>query len=117
MGTFYVDFTLWGRDGTLSQTFNGLVDTGSTYSQAPASALEELGVERERFQRFIMADGSRRQLALGWVSMELQGEVANVYVIFGSEGSSILLGALALETFGPAADASTKRLIPGELTL
>ena len=117
VGTFYVDFTLWNRDMTDSLTLNGLVDTGASYTQVPASTLEELGIERERSRVFTLADGSKRELFIGLVRMGLQGENASVYVIFGDENGKILLGALALESFGLAADATIGRLIPGELTL
>ena len=117
VGTFYVDFTLWNRDMTDSLTLNGLVDTGASYTQVPASILEELGIERERSRVFTLADGSKQELFIGLVRMGLQGEDASVYVIFGDENGKILLGALALESFGLAADAKNKKLIPGELTL
>ena len=117
VGTFYMDFAIWSRDRTRSRTLNGLVDTGASYTQIPASILDELGIERERTRVFTVADGSKRELSVGWVRMELQGQSASVYIIFGDAGSSILLGAIALETFGLAADATIGRLIPGELTL
>ena len=117
MGTFYVDFTLWNLARTRSRTLNGLVDTGASYTQAPASLLEELGVEREETELFSLADGSKREFSIGRVDLELEGRIRTVYVIFGAETGKILLGAMALEAFGLAADARTRRLIPGELTL
>ncbi|MDE2778310.1 MAG: hypothetical protein OXI91_01345 [Chloroflexota bacterium] len=117
MGTFYVDFTVWNREGTRSQTLNGLVDTGALYPQVPANILEDLGVEREFSEIFRLADGTWRELAVGLATMELEGQSRSVYTIFGPEGSSVLLGALALETFALAADARNQCLIPADLTL
>ena len=117
VGTFYADFTLWSQDHTRSRTLNGLVDTGASYTLVPASILEELGIERFETRTFSLADGSRRELALGWAEMELEGRPGFVYVVFGDAGSKILLGATALEAYGLAADAKNRRLIPGELTL
>ena len=117
LGTFYVDFVLWNRGMTDSRKLTALVDTGPSYVQAPAAVLEELGVERERSIQFTQADGSKRELSLGWTSMELGGNFANVYVIFGDEGSSILLGAMALETFALAVDAKNQQLIPADVPL
>ena len=117
VGTFYVDFTLWSRDKTRSRSLNGLVDTGASYTQVPASILDELGIERFESRVFSLADGSQREFSLGWVEMELQGRPGFVYVIFGDEGGKMLLGATALEAYGLAADAKNKKLIPGELTL
>ena len=75
VGTFGVDFVIWNRDETVSRTLNGLVDTGSTYSVVPETVLDELGIERRRYMRFGLADGSRRDLAIGRVQMELTDQV------------------------------------------
>ena len=117
VGTFYTDFAIWSQDRTRSRTLNGLVDTGASYTQIPASILDELGAEREQTLTFNLADGSKRELYIGLVIMELEGTVRTIYAVFGGEGSNILLGAMTLEAFALAADASTGRLIPGELTL
>ena len=63
VGTFYVDFVLWNLRMDRSQSLNGLVDTGSTFPQAPASLLEGLGIERTDTMRFRLADGSRTDLS------------------------------------------------------
>ena len=115
VGTFYVDFVLWNLQMDRSQPLNGLVDTGSTFPQAPASLLEGLGIERTDTMRFRLADGSRTELSLGQVMLELRAEVRPINVVFGPEGSSVLLGALALESFGLAADVSNQQLVPAEV--
>ena len=117
LGIFYTDFTLWNPEMTASRTLTALVDTGASYVQVPASILEEVGIRRERTARFSLADGSRRVLDMGWTPIELEDDIAYVYVIFGDEGSSILLGALALETLALAVDAKRRLLIPADLPL
>ena len=117
VGTFSVDFTIWNRDHTESRTLSGLVDTGAPYTMVPESILNDLGIEPFDTERFRLADGSRRELSLGWVEMELDGRRRPTYVIFGSDDNNVLLGAMALEAFGLAADARYRRLIPAELTL
>ena len=117
VGTFSVDFTIWNRDRTESRTLNGVVDTGASYTLVPASILEELRIEREYSETFSLADGSRREFSVGRLDMELEGMTRNVYVVFGTGGSRILLGAMALEIFALAADAKYRRLVPAELTL
>ena len=117
VGTFSVDFVIRNRATAQARTLNGVVDTGASYTVVPAHVLDELGVERERMRTFSFADGSRRELATGWVEMELQGERDAVQVVFGLDSRKILLGALALETFALAADAKYRRLIPAELTI
>lgn len=63
-----------------------------------------------------MADGTGLELAVGLATMELEGRSRSVYTIFGFEGSSVSLEALALETFALAANARNQRLIPADLT-
>ena len=117
VGTFYVDFVIWNRDKTRSRTLNGLVDTGASNTSIPAPILEDLGIERLRSRVFTLAYGSKREYSIGWADMELEGQTDQVSVVFGPASGKILLGAMALETFGLAADAKNRRLIPAELTL
>ena len=117
VGTFSVDFVIWNRDETVFRTLNGLVDTGSTYSVVPETILDELGIERRRYMRFGLADGSRRDLAIGRVQMELTDQVEVVPVVFGPDPGRILIGAITLEAFALAADAAHQRLIPADLLL
>ena len=117
VGIFSVDFVIRHRDGELTKDLHGVVDTGASYTVIPAVILDELGIEREKTRTFSLADGSRREFAVGWVQMELQGERDNVQVVFGSDDRKVLLGAMALETFALAADAKNHRLIPAELTI
>ena len=118
VGTFKADFVIRKQDdASRSQDLNGLVDTGASYTVVPAPILDRLGIERERTLNFTLADGSKRELDIGWAEMELQGQRGNGYVVFGADPNVILLGALALETFALAADAKHGRLIPAELTL
>ena len=50
--------------------------------------------------------------------MVLEGRpVRPAHVVFGTDSSRVLLGAMALEAFALAADAKNRRLIPAELTL
>ena len=115
MGTFFVDFVLWDLRMEQSRILSGLVDTGATYPQAPASLLDQLGIERRDTVRFRLADGTPVDRFLGWVLIELEGLVRPMSIIFGPEGSSVLLGALALEECGLAADVRNQRLIAADI--
>ena len=117
VGTFDADFIIWSRDGVQSRPLSGLVDTGASFTQVPAGILDELGIVRRRTRRFSLADGTTRDLPVGVVDLEIGGETEPVVVIFGPDPEKVLLGAIALESFGLAADAKSRRLIPGELTL
>ena len=118
VGTFKADFVI--RDRTKngrSQALSGVVDTGASYTVVPATILDALGVEREQSINFTLADGSKRDMDIGWVQMELEGRTGHVYVVFGPDNSPVLLGAMALETFALAADAKNRCLVPGQATL
>jgi clan AA aspartic protease len=117
VGTFYVDFELCNMERTRRHAVNALVDTGASLTQVPASVLEELGIIPVETQRFILADGSRKEIPVGEARIELQSRFKTIDVIFGAEASNVLLGALALEAFGLAADARNSRLVPADMTL
>ena len=118
VGTFKADFVIRNRMETgISETLSGVVDTGASYTVVPATILDGLGIEREQSINFTLADGSQREMDIGWAQMELEGRTGHVYVVFGPDNSPILLGAMALETFALAADAKNRRLIPGQSTL
>lgn len=118
VGKFKADFVIRNRMETgISETLSGVVDTGASYTVVPATILDGLGIEREQSINFTLADGSQREMDIGWAQMELEGRTGHVYVVFGPDNSPILLGAMALETFALAADAKNRRLIPGQATL
>ena len=114
-----MDFTIWNRDRTQSRTLRGLVDTSKFHTLVPEAVLDQLGVERENTSTFILPDGSERDLSTGAVYMELEGKdsIIPVPVIFWTDPAEAALGRMVLITFGLAADAKNRRLIPGELTL
>ena len=116
VGTFRVDFTLRNPSSGQSRALNGLVDTGASYTVIPAAVLAELGIAPLRSVRVRYADGSFADLDLGEAQMELEGMTSTVQVLFGSSGDTFLLGAMALEAFALAADATNRRLIPAQVT-
>ena len=116
VGTFYVDFTLRNPEKTRSRVLNALVDTGSSYTLIPTSALTELGIEPEKTRSFQLANGDTQDFPVGRADIELENNTENVHVVFGLE-NHILLGAMALEAFALAADAKNRRLVPADLTL
>ena len=116
VGTFRVDFTLRNPHSGQARALNGLVDTGASYTIIPASVLEELGVTPLRSVRVRYADGSFAELGLGEAQMALAGMTSTVQVLFGPSDDTFLLGAMALEAFALAADATNRRLIPAQVT-
>ena len=76
-----------------------------------------MGVHHEEMAIFRLADGSVREMDLGETLMDLHGRTKTVQVVFGPDPNKVLLGAIALEAFGLAADPKNHRLIPAELML
>ena len=117
VGIFRADFTIRHKDGTQLRALNGVVDTGSSFVIVPERILDEMGVARDEPALFGLADGSTREMSVGEALLGLQGRTKTVQVVFGLDPRKTLLGAMALEAFGLAADAKNHRLIPAELML
>ncbi len=92
-------------------TLEALVDTGASITAVPASVLRDLGVEPTMRRRFESAHGVSREMEVGqtWVSVE--GEEILTYVLFNDEGTTPLLGALALEMAFLGVDPVHQKLV------
>ena len=112
MGTFNVTVEVAaGPDGPF-ESLEALVDTGATYTLAPAPLLRQLGVEPIDHITFIIADGSRMQQEIGEAVIRLDGRQRTTLVVFGDEGANTLLGAYTLEAFSLGVDPRNRRLVP-----
>jgi phosphoribosyl-AMP cyclohydrolase len=98
--------------GTRFAELEPWVDTGSLYSQFPASLLEELGYRPDALRQFRLADGSTMERPIGDARLRIGGEVRSVTCVFGEEDSEMLLGATSLEAFSLAPDPVNQTLIP-----
>jgi predicted aspartyl protease len=114
MGSFYVSVGIESLTRRTEQRVldHVLVDTGSEFTWIPASLLEELGVEPEGLQRFIIADGRVLERRLGMAIVHAEGARAPDWVVFAEEGDMTLLGARSLEGMNLRVDARAKRLVP-----
>lgn len=97
-----------GRVGELPDT---LVDTGSEFSWAPRALLESLGINPERRQRFIVADGRHVERDIGFAIVHAGGVSAPDIVVFAEPGDMILLGVRSLEGLNLRVDVVGKRFI------
>ena len=112
MGTFNVTVEVAaGSDGPF-ESLEALVDTGATYTLAPAPLLRQLGVEPIDRITFIIAEGSRMQQEIGEAVIRLDGRQRTTLVVFGDEGANTLLGAYTLEAFSLGVDPRNRRLVP-----
>ena len=112
MGTFKVEMEIGDPDGTRFESVEALVDTGATYTTAPASLLRGLGIAPMSVGRFTLADGSQTERQIGQTWIRIGDESYIAPVVFADERSGPLLGAVTLEIFRLGVDPVGKRLIP-----
>ena len=114
MGTFTHPITLIGPPGARPETLNALVDTGATFTSAPASTLERLGVRPQRRVRLRLASGQVVEQDIGEVTAEMDGVTTTIICVFSPEDSHPLIGAHTLEAFLLAVDPIEQKLVPIE---
>lgn len=89
-----------------------LVDTGALYTLLPAEVVAGLELRAVEDWHAQLASGERVVYPLGEVRVKLGGRERTTMFVAGPTGCPPLLGALALESFGLAADPVHHRLLP-----
>jgi clan AA aspartic protease len=112
MGVFTVRIEVGDPAGTRFETYEALVDTGSTNTTMPASVLKRLGVQPHKTATFELADGRQVEMGIGRAWVRLNGDQELTQVAFAEEDTEPLLGAITLEEFGLGVDPLKKILIP-----
>jgi predicted aspartyl protease len=97
---------------TVTRLVEFMVDSGAIYSVAPASVLEELGIEPISEETFWLANGEKIVRKRGIAFFRYGEKVGGADVIFGEEGDSNLLGATTLESLGLALEPIRRELKP-----
>src|SRR5881396_237944 len=98
--------------GEMRTVEDALVDTGSEFTWVPRAVLEAIGIEPERRQRFVVADGRRLERSVGFALVHAAGTNAPDFVVFAEPGDMVILGARSLEGLNVRVDAQRKQLIP-----
>ena len=80
----------------------------------PVSLLRELGAVPHTSGVFRLADGRHMELSLGRAWVRINGNEEMTLVVFGSEDTEPILGAVTLEEFRLGVDPVARRLIPVE---
>jgi clan AA aspartic protease len=111
MGTLSVTIEVGDGNGRSFQELEALVDTGASYLVVPRSVLESLGVAAAERRPFTLADGRQTEYDVGVTTLRLERRTFPVLTVFGDNDVRALLGAVALETFGLAADPVRQRLV------
>lgn len=114
MITFNVHFLIGNLAGTEFHEVEAVVDTGSTFTAAPADLLEGLGIQRARRQRFRLANGQVIENDVGDARVRVEGLEGITPVIFNEPGEPVLLGAVTLEALLLGVDPVAQRLVPVE---
>ena len=89
-----------------------LVDTGSTYVLLPPDVISRLGLAHPFERRAELASGQRVVYRMGEVRVGLDADQRTTVFLAGPPDCRALLGAVALEEFGLAADPLHRRLVP-----
>ena len=113
MGTFRIGIDLenLATPGVRLQLTGLLVDTGSELSWVPATALESLGVVRDKLVRFRQATGAVVERWTGPARIHAAGTFTTDDVVFAEPGDLHLLGARTLEGLNVRIDPVTKQLV------
>ena len=120
MAVFYnaVDYTRWVR-GELPEADVGrievesLVDTGATYPALPEDLIRELGLTSLREVDGEVAGGPAKLRLYGLVIVQIEDRIAGCPVIERPEGTTPVIGVVALEQMGFRVDPVTGKLIKG----
>lgn len=114
MGTFYTtckveNVVSRGQSAVIRRL---LVDTGRDYSWIPATALEKIGVHREKKDiPFVMVNGQQITRSVGFVVIRLDKFFTVDEVVFAEKGDLTLLGARSLEGLNLRVDSRRKKLV------
>ena len=114
MGTFRIQIDIGNPQGERWTSLDALVDTGASVVSAPASVLQDLNIGPIMRQSFRSAHGDVREMEIGRTWVRFEGREVMTLVVFNGEGSSPLLGALALEEAFLGIDPVGRRLVPVE---
>lgn len=114
MGVFRHPIEIGSPDGSRFEPFDARVDTGATFTMAPASALRRLGVRPRSVARFRLANDAVIEREVGETEIRIDGEQLSTKVVFGDEADPVILGAYTLEGALLAVEPVRRRLVPTE---
>ena len=97
--------------GRIVELPDTMVDTGSEFTWAPRPVLQSLGINAERRQAFIVADGRQIEREIGFAIVHAGGTSAPDIVVFAEPGDMTLLGVRSLEGLNLRVDVVGKRLV------
>lgn len=113
MGTFRTTIELEhpGQRGRRALLRDVLVDTGAEATWIPEEILTRLGIQPERMERYLTADGRILERQVGFALVHVAGKATADDVVFGEPGDLTILGARSLEGLNLRVDARAKQLV------
>ncbi len=115
MGVFRYPLEIGDPEGNTFERIDALVDTGASFTVAPASVLRRLGVAPQERIRLRLADGNIIERDIGETKVRLDGRSVTTLVVFGEEDVPALLGAYTLEGSRMVVDPANQRLVPQDI--
>lgn len=115
MKTVVVTIGVGDPQGQRFENLEVAVDTGATFSTAPGTLLERLGVPVDPSVQSEATDGSVVPVDVGRTIIRLEGKEFPTPVIFGKPAGPGLLGVIALQDALLAVDPVAKCLTPVNL--
>jgi clan AA aspartic protease len=114
MPTFTKQVRFLNMQADRSAEAEALVDTGATFCHLPREIAERLRLTPTGSRRLRLANGQivEYRVANALVQLVGQDEAVATSVLIGEPGSTVLLGALALDALGLGIDTEGRRLIP-----
>ena len=107
-----VTIGIGNQQGTQFHEIEAVVDPGSTFTTAPRTLLQDLGVPVARRVPVRLVSGRVARVDLGWTTVRLEGQAFPTQVIFAGEDEPGLLGDVTLAEALLAVDPVARRLLP-----
>jgi len=110
MGLTHVTVRLF--NSASSDTYNAdfLIDTGATDTMVPASDLKKIGIQPLGKDLYELANGELVEYEYGNAELSFMNEIVPIRVVFGPDGSTPILGVIALEAAGFIVDPKNRML-------
>jgi len=110
MGLTHVAVRLFNSTSTDTYNADFLVDTGATDTMVPASDLKKIGIQPLGKDLYELANGELVEYEYGNAELSFMNEIVPIRVVFGPDGSTPILGVIALEAAGFIVDPKNRML-------
>ena len=110
MGLTHVAVRLFNSASSDTYSADFLVDTGATDTMVPASDLKKIGIQPLGKDLYELANGELVEYEYGNAELSFMNEIVPIRVVFGPDGSTPILGVIALEAAGFIVDPKNRVL-------